>query len=147
MGTPSRIRFVAVASTLLVLLFLFLQACGRNDNDAGPTPRAGGVVEGPAADAPAPEATIAPPSPTPEPTPFVFAVDDGITSVRQVLLFAEPATASSVLESYEAGAAFTVMEPSAGFDGYPVTSGGLSWVRLRAADGLAGWARADSLVE
>jgi hypothetical protein len=141
MGTSSRFRFIAVSTTLLITLFLFLQACNRGDDSPTPTPRAGGVVE---ASADAPQAAPAP-TVAPTPTPVVFAVGDQLTAAQQVSFFSSAASSSTVLEVYAPGVGFTVMEPSEGFESYPVSSGGASWVRLRAPDGLAGWARADTL--
>jgi hypothetical protein len=45
-----------------------------------------------------------------------------------------------VLEEYPAGATFTVIEPSGVYTSYPIAVEGRSWYRLRAADGLVGWA-------
>jgi hypothetical protein len=146
-----------VIKLLMILsLALLIQACDdderppREENRAGgmvmttETPAAEGESAAPAADAP----TEAPaePTPTPEPTPAPLSVGQIVTSTAQIRLYADATTSSAVLEVYEAPTLFSVMEPSAEYDQYPVASASGVWYRVRAADGLAGWAKADALI-
>lgn len=149
----------ATLSTVIRLLMilglaLLIQACDdddrppREENRAGgmvmttETPAAEGEVAAPAADAP----TEAPAEPTPTPEPPPLGVGQIVTSTAQIRLYADATTSSAVLEVYESPALFSVMEPSAEYDQYPVASASGVWYRVRAADGLAGWAKADALI-
>ncbi len=151
MGTQPRHRYLVLVTLLLVGLLVVLQACGRNEAPATETPRAGGVtVEEAAVDAVGTESgadafVAAEPTALPTPTPVVYTVGSVITAGAPVTIFATAASSSTVLEVYESGATFTVLEPNDQFTAYPVLNGGASWVRVRAADGLAGWAKADAL--
>lgn len=66
-------------------------------------------------------------------------------SSGDVSIYAEPSLDSQVLDSYAAGVALTVLEPGGDFSAYPVEIDGQGWVRVRAADGLAGWTPAAGL--
>lgn len=149
MGTQPRYRTLLFVTLLLFVLLVLLQACGRNEAPATETPRAGGVVvedQSVAATAPSADvATLPEVVPTAAPTPLVYTVGTVITAGTQVTLFATAASSSSVLEVYGSGAPFTVLEPNEAYTAYPVANGGASWVRVRAVDGLAGWAKADAL--
>lgn len=149
MGTQPRYRTLLLVSVLLIALLVFLQACGRNEATATETPRAGGVVvEEQAVDtaaSPADSTGLAEVVPPAAPTPVVFTVGTVITAGTQVTIFATAASSSSVLEVYGSGTPFTVLEPNESYSAYPVSNGGASWVRVRAVDGLAGWAKADAL--
>ncbi len=149
MGTQPRYRYLLFVTLLLIGALLALQACGRNDAPATETPRAGGVVvDEEAAGEPSPESgTVAAPAeqPTAAPTPVIYTIGSVITAGTQIAIFATAASSSSVLEVYSGGTPFTVLEPNESYTTYPVTNGGASWVRVRAGDGLAGWAKAESL--
>lgn len=156
MGNKSRTFLTTLVTVGLLAALLLLQACNRDDDQGAATPVSGGIVEAtssgqpsqpsgqPSAPAegadgvaPADEAAVAPPA------PVVYTVGQALTGLQKVTLFAATASSSPVLEEYGQGSSFTVLEPSDGFDAYPVSDGGVTWVRVRAADGLAGWARAD----
>ncbi len=141
----SRTRIAAVLLAVLLALFVFLQACNRSEETPTATPRAGGVVEQTPQQAAAPPAEPTP-TPTPEPTPVALEVGDVLTSTIETTLYAGAATSSSVLDVYVAGAPFAVLEPAGAFTEYPVTAGGVQWVRVRAGDGLAGWAKVEALL-
>jgi len=146
MGTQPRYRYLFFVTLLLVGLLVVLQACGRNEAPATETPRAGGVTveeEASTTGTDVPQAAEATPVPTP--TPVVYTVGSVITAAAPITLFATAASSSTVLEVYGGGATFTVLEPNDQFTAYPVTNGGAAWVRVRAADGLAGWAKTDAL--
>ena len=139
---------------LILSLALLLQACDdderppREENRAGgmvmttETPAAEGEAAAPVADAP----TEAPAEPTPTPEPPPLNVGQIVTSTAQIRLYADATTSSAVLEVYDPPSLFSVMEPSAEYDQYPVASASGVWYRVRAADGLAGWAQADALL-
>lgn len=124
------------------LLALLLVACGDDETPAANvdegslTPRTGGLVL----------ATQTPAQPTAtqqsaSPTPPVLAIGQTVAvDERSLRLYADASAAAPVLEEYPAGATFTVIEPSGVYTGYPVAVQGRSWYRLRAADGLVGWA-------
>lgn len=144
-----------VIKLLMILsLALLIQACDdgerppREENRAGgmvmttETPAAEGEVAAPVADTP----TEAPAEPTPTPEPPPLSVGQIVTSTAQIRLYADATTSSAVLEMYEPPTLFSVMEPSADYAQYPVTSASGVWYRVRAADGLAGWAKADALI-
>lgn len=148
---------------LILALFLLgaallLQAC---DNNRRPReePRSGGLVlttETPApetdassgaAGGTAPTKEPSTPTPTPLPTPVPLAVGERVIGAAQVRLYAAPSSTAAVLEVYEPGAIFTVMESDVESDAYPILIAGKAWYRVRAADGLAGWARAEVFSE
>jgi len=60
-------------------------------------------------------------------------------------LYTEPRLDSPVMDVYGEGALFTVVEPSGEYGTYPVGDSEREWYRLRAADGLVGWAILDGL--
>ncbi len=147
---------------LLITLFclaaaLFLQACD-DDNRGAEEGRSGGMVmttetpttagasDAAAVDAAATATPTTPPepTPTPEPTPVPLAVGQVMTGTVQVRLHASASSSSPVLEVYEPGATFVVMDSDDDAADYPVVIAGGAWYRVRAADGLAGWVRADS---
>lgn len=51
-----------------------------------------------------------------------------------------------VLDVYQDGAAFEIMEPGTDVTAYPVENDGRTWYRVRASDGLVGWVIVDRLV-
>jgi hypothetical protein len=57
-----------------------------------------------------------------------------------VALYADAGLNAALLDTYGAGSLFTIIEPSGDYAGYPVAADGHHWVRVRAADGLVGWA-------
>jgi hypothetical protein len=62
-----------------------------------------------------------------------------------VRLYADATTSAPFLDSYGRATTFTVLEPSGEYDQYPVQQDERTWVRVRAADGLVGWAATDTL--
>lgn len=144
MQTSSRVRILILVSLLLLLALLTLQACNRaNDNRAA---EAGGVfLEGTSplpTDLPSPlptSATEVPPAPTAETS--VASVGTILSSSTSVPIYADADAAASVLEVYSPGSAFTVIEPSGAYAAYPVSAAGATWIRVRASDGMAGWAQ------
>jgi hypothetical protein len=143
------IRWIVLGAIIFVLLGTLgaLQACNHNGETPETQPASGGAVEATSA---APTDGSNPDTGTVTetvagPTPVVFAQGSVHQAARQLVLYATAASSSTVLDLYAPGSEFTVLEPNGDYIAYPVTSGGASWVRLRAADGLAGWAKADEL--
>lgn len=139
------LRWIILGAVVVVLLSAFgiLQACSRSSEGDGGQPQAGGVIDASGATPlPADEDAEAPPTPA----AYVFARGDIYTSSAQLAIFATAASSSTVLDVYEPGATFTVLEPNGDFREYPVMSGGASWVRVRAQDGMAGWTKAEAFI-
>lgn len=136
-----RIGIVGALIIVVLVAIVILQACNRSEPESAGAPHAGGLVteSGGVSVAEAPPATATP-------APFIFAEGDVYTPPQQVALFAAAASSATVLDVYAPGTTFTVLEPSGDYIDYPVSSGGTSWVRVRAIDGLAGWTRAETLL-
>lgn len=158
-------RWLIIAAIIVVILSAFgvLQACNRSKESGTNQPTAGGAADNGSANgnvetgaatpeqdgvkesgaAPAAGSTAVEQSPTPP--AFVFTTGDVYTATGALTIFATAASSSTVLDVYAPGEAFTVLEPNGDFSDYPVAAGGATWVRVRAQDGLAGWARASAL--
>lgn len=101
-----------------------------------------------AADA-APVATPPPPTATPEPAAPIAAARaigtqwQGAALVERVTMWIQPGFA--IVALYDPDTRFTVMEPDRYHPAYPVLLDGVEWVRVRAADGLAGWVKVSEL--
>jgi hypothetical protein len=79
--------------------------------------------------------------------PTGFAVGAVVMAGADPLVLRAMADAEApAMDSLAAGAELVVMEPTGDFETYPADVNGEAWVRLRAADGLVGWARVDDLV-
>lgn len=142
MRLASIIRYsrLHLRGAMLVAMLLLLAACGRDrgDKPIEMTPQAGAVAmptsvmaEG----APAAELT------EPTPAPLVFVTGDQLQAAAAVRMYADAATSSLVLDRFDPGALFTVVEPSGDYGAYPVENQGEGWVRVRSDDGLVGWVR------
>lgn len=117
---------------LSLLIVVVVVACG-GDEPAAPastanTPAAGGMVIPTATSAPTTVATA-----TPAPGQQLWAL--GV-----VRLYADAAPDAIVMNQYGVDSVFTLLEPSGLDAAYPVTVDGEPWYRVRAADGLVGWA-------
>lgn len=144
MQTTSRVRILILVTLLLLLALLTLQACNRANSERSAS--TGGIfLEGTSplpTDQPSPLPTTAPtgvpPAPTPEDT-NIASVGSILSSGVSVPIYADADAASTVLEVYSPGAAFTVIEPAGTYAAYPVSAAGAEWLRVRASDGMAGW--------
>ncbi len=99
------------------------------------------------------------PSPTPRPTstpsptatsgpPQVFDIGAMVSaSAGRVELHADVAIDAPILDSVGPGVALVVLPPSGDYEIYPVVIDGISWVRVRAEDGLVGWVQANLVEE
>ncbi|MEZ4864127.1 MAG: SH3 domain-containing protein [Caldilineaceae bacterium] len=135
----------------LVIVVLLLSACGRGGAaevtpTVAATPAAGGMVMPTAA---TPTVAAATPTVAASTPTAVMALEIG-TSVQAALpegvrLYSDATHNAVVMGLYPADALFTVLDPSGDYADYPVEQGGLQWYRLRAADGLVGWAPADAI--
>lgn len=143
MQTTSRVRILILVTLLLLLALLTLQACNRANSER--SAEAGGIfLQGTSplpTDLPSPLPTAptgVPPAPTAEALTSVGTI---LSSSVSVPIYADADAAASVIEVYSPGAAFTVIEPAGAYNAYPVSAAGSEWVRVRASDGLAGWAQ------
>jgi hypothetical protein len=68
-----------------------------------------------------------------------------VAATGPLSVYAEPDRAALRLAEYAAGSRFTVVEPDGDYTAYPVEAGGQRWYRLRAEDGLVGWASAQAV--
>ena len=90
-----------------------------------------------------------PPTATPEPAAPIAAVRaigtqwQGAPLVERVTMWIQPGFA--IVALYDSDTRFTVMEPDRYHPAYPVILDGVEWVRVRAADGLAGWVKVSEL--
>lgn len=97
----------------------------------------------------APVAAPPPPTATPEPAAPIAAARaigtqwQGAPLVERVTMWIQPGFA--IVALYDPDTRFTVMEPDRYHPAYPVILDGVEWVRVRAADGLAGWVKASEL--
>lgn len=131
---------------LIILLLVFVTVdAGRTEPTAQPiVARAGSAV-------------------VPTPTPLAQASDADATAAPVVLLPGRRVAAISpdglgtriynssaldalILDVYQDGAAFEVLEPGSDVAEYPVKNGAGVWYRVRASDGLVGWVIVDRLV-
>lgn len=68
-----------------------------------------------------------------------------LQAAETLLLYADADRGAAVMNQYAAATEFTVLEPSGNYSTYPVLQAEAEWYRLRAADGLVGWATAERL--
>ncbi|CAN5875325.1 hypothetical protein BH10CHL1_BH10CHL1_43770 [soil metagenome] len=66
------------------------------------------------------------------------------SSAGELRLYSDPSTTSPIRDVYATDALFTVLEPSGQYTEYPVLVNDQPWYRVRAADGLVGWAMQDA---
>ncbi|MCB0061115.1 MAG: hypothetical protein KDE19_03335, partial [Caldilineaceae bacterium] len=71
-----------------------------------------------------------------------FQPGQTVQATVPLLLYADADAGTAVMNRYPTAARFTVLEPSGDYRAYPVQRDAVSWYRLRATDGLVGWAMA-----
>ena len=144
----------AVISILVLIAILagtrfFSTDSGSPEAEVLMTPRAGGRSVPTAT--PAPEATPAAHDTEADndvavdalqPGTEVLAATDAGAGVR---LSTDPGGAS-VMDVFDDGTLFVIVEPSDDYEQYPVEVDGEEWYRVRAPDGLVGWIEADILL-
>lgn len=81
-------------------------------------------------------AEVATATPLPEPGQQLRPLDGGLR------LYVDASRQAPVMNQYAAEASFTLLAPSGDYSAYPVEAAGEEWYRLRAEDGLVGWAPA-----
>lgn len=139
---PSFVR-LSTQIAILFLLVCLVAACGGDEEaTATPvdaTPAAGGMVLPTAA---ADQAQAAAATPTP-----ALLIGDAVQTLadQQLRLYTDATADALVMNVYEPGARFTLLDASGDYAVYPVEQGGRRWYRLRAADGLVGWGDAAQL--
>jgi hypothetical protein len=118
---------------LSLLIVVAAVACGGDEPEevapAMNTPAAGGMV--------IPTATGAPPTAV---APTMPALGAQLFAIEAVRLYADAAPGAIVMSQYSTDSAFTLLAPSGPYSAYPVTVNEQTWYRLRAEDGLVGWA-------
>jgi len=122
-----------------LVIVVAVAACGGADEEnstptVAVTPAAGGMVL---------PAAVAVPTATVE----VVSLSPGqlLIAIDELRLYADANRQAIVMNQYGASTQFTLLAPSGDYLDYPVTVEGADWVRLRADDGLVGWAPADEL--
>ena len=75
----------------------------------------------------------------------VFEAGETVVARGVVRVYPEANPRAQAMGEYAAAATFVVIEPGADYAGYPVEINEVRWYRVRAADGLVGWAMADGL--
>jgi hypothetical protein len=137
------VSFISVALSLLLAACTPRDQGGQLTNEVQTAP----VIGGMAAPAVIPTPSMPPPAPTViatwtpanhfTPGQTIHAVKSGVS------LYADASRDALLLDTYSRGSRFIVLEPNGDYERYPVQREGLLWIRLRASDGLAGWAIAD----
>lgn len=92
------------------------------------------------------------PTPVNQPVQLILLrVDQQVIALDSLLLTSDANVDAPVMNRYAAGTAFTVLAPSGNYGVYPVVTVDSSadeeiyWYRLRAPDGLVGWAQTEKL--
>lgn len=114
---------------------MLLDADGTTDGEEGAANQDGGVLEGHDSESMEPQIVL------PNLEPGQILMNPG----GRVQLYADADMGALFLDSYARGGTFVVVEPTGDFEAYPVVVERHQWVRVRAADGLVGWAQAVEL--
>ena len=75
----------------------------------------------------------------------IFDVGASVVARGVTRVYPEANPRAQAMGEYTAAATFVVIEPGADYTSYPVEINEVRWYRVRAADGLVGWAMADGL--
>lgn len=84
---------------------------------------------------------------TPLVDPDILAVGAEVQARGMLRIYAAAEPNAPTLAEYAAGDRFTVLGPPGNIIVYPVELSGVRWYRVRAEDGLVGWAMADGIEE
>lgn len=137
-----RLRIHALFFLAIVLV---LAGCGGNEPADVVTPEVTAAAGGMALPAEPVTATVnsgaeaAPATPLPAPGEQLRPLSSGLR------LYVDASRQAPVMNQYAAEASFTLLTPSGDYSAYPVELAGEQWYRLRAEDGLVGWAPAAML--
>ncbi|MFN8487550.1 MAG: SH3 domain-containing protein [Caldilineaceae bacterium] len=142
-GSPRWLVWLLVLILAIAIALLyrnFDSGITRSTTIVATTPQAGGMSVVTTTVEAAANAT---PTATSEPIkPPVLQAGQQVAAIATpgVRLYADAHLSAPIMDVYATGALFTVVEPSGDYKGYPVESDNRQWYRIRAADGLVGWA-------
>lgn len=151
-SSPRWLIALLLLGLLAILFWVLYRGFGGREpvltNSALTTPNVGGmVVESTAAitgTAPGSGNTTAPSVEPTKPAGLQPGQTVAANSTGELRLYSDASTTSPIRDVYAAGALFTVLEPSGQYTEYPVLVNDQQWYRVRAADGLVGWAMLDA---
>jgi hypothetical protein len=130
---------------LAVLFWVLYKGFGNSElesaNSQLATPVAGGMVVQATA---APATTAAAGGEAAKPAGLQPGQTVAANAPEGLRLYADATSSSPIRDVYTAGALFTLLESSDKYKEYPVSLDNHQWYRLRAADGLVGWAMMDA---
>ena len=75
----------------------------------------------------------------------IFGAGDTVSARSVVRIYPDVDSRAQAMGEYRAPATFVIIEPGGDYAGYPVEVDTVRWYRVRAEDGLVGWAMADGL--
>ena len=172
---PTWVVGAVVVIIAFVLLAIVLRAAGEQTGQAGPEVQMTPIVATPALGTPQVGGLLVATPPPPQTATSTTVQEEVVTVQKggaepaqaigpesesaavwepgqtvvvragRVQLHADADLDAMVLDSYAQGALFVIVEPSGDYESYPVERDGYRWYRLRAADGLVGWAVSDDL--
>jgi len=122
-----------------------LAGCGGNDVAEVVTPEVTAAAGGMALPAAPVTATVAVAIEVPTATPLPAPGQQLRPLNGELRLYVDASRQAPVMNQYAVEASFTLLAPSGDYSAYPVEAAGEAWYRLRAEDGLVGWAPAAML--
>ena len=161
-GARSRTPWLVILLIFMVVIVsLLIGYLSRQQNDVGPeitmTPESGGITlvadeDDESADSTNDEATTAEGDSSPGEGEDASTLGAGSKVVSAGIgrpltsVYADADSQSLIMNVYNDGTAFTVVEPSGEFKAYPVIVDDMEWYRVRAEDGLVGWVLRENLM-
>jgi hypothetical protein len=76
---------------------------------------------------------------------IIFGAGDTVLARDVLRVYPDANPRAQAMGEYRAPASFVVIEPGGDYTDYPVEVDTVRWYRVRAEDGLVGWAMADGL--